>query len=128
VIPAGAGSTAEPRDVAPCSARVQRTLAGPATVEVRTGNDPEPTAIIDRLFIPGSQSMDDRFPHFMALPNPTPFIRLAHDVTGFGSEVLAASDDEHGLLFVPFDFTDLLPPDLQIPLTRFLRLLLVDTA
>jgi len=100
---------------------VGRHLAGPTVIEVRNATG-ELTARIDQLFIPGSRSRDNRFPSFVALPPPTAFIDLVHDVTGFGRTVLAAGDADaaHIRLFVPFDFIDVLRPGEGITLTRFL--------
>jgi hypothetical protein len=80
------------------------TLTGPVKIEVETAG--EVTATIDALFLPGSRFQDSVFPSFMALPFANRFDRL---IGSTGGKVLAAADDA-GNLFIPFDFTALLPP------------------
>lgn len=89
------------------------TLVGPVKIKVQTAG--ELTAVIDQLFVPGSQSRDPFFPSFVALPPPTVFTGLVGEP---GGEVLAAPDDR-GNLFIPFDFAALLSPDVKR--TRFLE-------
>ena len=108
----------------PCNPAASLTRTGLVVIEVTT--DSQLTARIDELFIPGSRVRDDRFPSFLALPPPNAFDALVHDVTGFGKNVLAAGDVNstgNPILFIPFDFHDLLPNIEGITLTRFVEVL-----
>ena len=87
------------------------TLTGPVTIEVSTAG--VPTARIDSLLTPASRFADALLASFVALPPPNRFDRLLAS-----GDVLAATD-RVGNLFIPFDYSQFVPPDAV--LTRFLE-------
>ena len=91
---------------------------GPARILVETGA--QRTAEIDRFRLSMSEFHDDLFPGFVALPPANRFDELAG-----GGDVLAARD-EPGNLFIPFDFSALVPDDARR--TRFLDALVPNTS
>ena len=93
------------------------TLAGPVEIRIRTGG--EETARIGELFIGDSKFHDDLFPHFVALPPANSFLGLIASPRS----VLAA-DDTAGNLYIPLDFTGIVPDDERR--TRFLKAMVPD--
>jgi hypothetical protein len=80
-----------------------RPLTGPARITVETGGDA--TAVIDELFESASAFTNAVFPSFVALPPANVFEDL---VTGGPGDLLAAADTG-GNLFIPVDFSSLVP-------------------
>jgi len=88
------------------------TLTGPVTITVSTAGIR--TARIDSLLTPASRFADALLASFVALPPPNRFDRL------LASGDLLAATDRVGNLFIPFDYSQFVPPDAV--LTRFLEI------
>lgn len=82
-----------------------RTLTGPTTIRVTTSG--AETALIDTLFLPGTQLADTYFNAFVGLPPRNHFDQL---LGGSGGDVLGATDGG-GNLLVPFDYSEIIPTD-----------------